>query len=122
MHPGTIDFTAIPKQLDSKFEAHDTDSALRPTIIKTDSTWSRLRQENLLTKAQKSSLGPEEIKSEKSKAFDLLDALSRSGSLPIACAELHVVVAVTHCFTCRRSPISKAYPIISSFVCGRGIS
>jgi hypothetical protein len=96
--PGTIDFTAIPKQLDSKFEAHDTDSALRPTIIKTDSTWSRLRQENLLTKAQKSSLGPEEIKSEKSKAFDLLDALSRSGSLPIACAELHVVVAVTHCF------------------------
>jgi hypothetical protein len=51
-----------------------------------------------LTKAQKSSLGPEEIKSEKSKAFDLLDALSRSGSLPIACAELHVVVAVTHCF------------------------
>ena len=96
--PGTIDFTAIPKQLDSKFEAHDTDSALRPTIIKTDSTWSRMRQENLLLKAQKSSLGPEEIKSEKSKAFDLLDALSRSGSLPIACAELHVVIAVTHCF------------------------
>jgi hypothetical protein len=96
--PGTIDFTAIPKQLDSKFEAYDTDSALRPTIIKTDSTWSRMRQENLLTRAQRTWLGPDEIKTEKSKAFDLLDALSRSGSLPIACAELHVVVAVTHCF------------------------
>jgi hypothetical protein len=96
--PGTIDFTAIPKQLDAKFDVHDVDSALRATIIKTDKDWKRLRQENLLTKAKESTLRPEQIKSEKDKAFDLLDALSRSGSLPIACAELHVVVAVTHCF------------------------
>lgn len=96
--PGTVDFTAIPKQLDSKFDMHDTDSALRATVIKTDKIWKRLRKENLLTKAVESQLSPEDIKSEKNKAFDLLDALSRSGSLPIACAELHVVVAVTHCF------------------------
>jgi hypothetical protein len=38
------------------------------------------------------------IKSEKDKSFHLLDALSRSRSLPIGCAELHVVVAITHCF------------------------
>merc|ERR1712157_689431 len=43
-------------------------------------------------------LGPDDIKAEKNKAFDLLDALSRSGSLPIAYSELHVVVVVTHCF------------------------
>ena len=34
----------------------------------------------------------------KDKAFDLLDALSRSGSLPISNSELHVMMAVTHGF------------------------
>ena len=38
------------------------------------------------------------IKMEKEKAFDLLDALSRSGSLSVSCSELHVVISVTHCF------------------------
>jgi len=93
-----IDFTMIPKQLDAKFEEHDTDSSLRATIVKTCKDWGRKRQENLLTKAKTLTLTGEDIRTEKQKAFDLLDALSRSGSLSISCAELHVVVAVTHCF------------------------
>jgi hypothetical protein len=95
---GSIDFTLIPKLVDAIMEKHDTDSALRSTIIKTDTTWTRRRQESFLTEMESKTLRADDIKTEKNKAFDLLDALSRSGSLAIACSELHVIVAVTHCF------------------------
>jgi hypothetical protein len=93
-----VDFTMMPKMLDAAIEQHDRDSALRSTIIKTSDTWTRSRQENLLTKIRSTTLRSGDIKSEKEKAFDLLDALSRSGSLPISCSELHVMISVTHCF------------------------
>ena len=95
---GSIDFTLIPKLVDATMEKHDTDSALRSTIIKTDTTWTRRRQETFLTGMESKTLRADDIKTERNKAFDLLDALSRSGSLKIACSELHVIVAVTHCF------------------------
>jgi hypothetical protein len=92
------DFTLIPKVLDQQIEKYDTSNSLRSTIIKTGPNWTRMRQKNLLTSIQSSPLSPSDIETEKKKAFDLLDAISRSGTLPIACAELHVVVAVSHCF------------------------
>eukprot|EP00545_Synedropsis_sp_CCMP1620_P000355 CAMPEP_0119005492 /NCGR_PEP_ID=MMETSP1176-20130426/1748_1 /TAXON_ID=265551 /ORGANISM="Synedropsis recta cf, Strain CCMP1620" /LENGTH=988 /DNA_ID=CAMNT_0006957305 /DNA_START=85 /DNA_END=3051 /DNA_ORIENTATION=+ len=97
-HPSALDFTSIPKQLDSLFDKHDSDSSIRATILETGRPWKRMRQDNLLSKAKQSRLNKDDCKSEMDKAFDLLDALSRSGALPIAFAELHVIVAVTHCF------------------------
>ena len=93
-----VDFTSMPKMLDASIEKYDIDSALRSTVIKTDEFWTRRRQENLLSKLETRILGSETIKSEKNKAFDLLDALSRSGSLPISYSDLHVLLCVTHCF------------------------
>ena len=93
-----LDFTLIPQLLDKSIEKSGGGSALRSTTIKTGGNWVRNRQDNLLTQPKKQHLQLEDIKKEKNKAFDLLDALSRSGSLPIAYSELHVVVAVTHCF------------------------
>ena len=93
-----VDFTLIPQSLDKQIEKSGSGSALRSTTIKTGGNWVRNRQDNLLTQPKKQHLSVEDIKKEKNKAFDLLDALSRSGSLPIAYSELHVVVAVTHCF------------------------
>ena len=93
-----VDFTLIPKQLDQSVERNGEAASLRSTTIKTGSNWTRNRQANLLSKPERHDLDADLIRKEKSKAFDLLDALSRSGSLAIAHSELHVVVAMTHCF------------------------
>jgi len=93
-----MDYTALPALLDSKFAELDTDSALRPTIIKVGPTWTRKSQAGLLSKPTTSTLRETEQKDEKNQAFDLLDALTRSGALDVAEASLHVVLAATHCF------------------------
>lgn len=91
-----FDFTAVPRKLDSRFDELDLDAALRPTILKPDYTrWTRKFQKSLLSSEQTDT---PDVRTEKNKAFDLLDALSRSGSLAIDAAELHVLIASTHCF------------------------
>ena len=92
------DFTLVPKVLDAKVEKFDANSSLKSTILITGPVWERWRQEDLLSDPKSSRLFADDVRSEKNKAFDLLDALSRSGTLSIECAELHVVVAVSHCF------------------------
>jgi hypothetical protein len=94
----TIDFTKIPSQLDQKFEALDPDSALRPTIINPGASWTKRAQKALLSSPTTSTLSTGDQKQERDRAFDLLDALSRSGGLPMEHATLHVVLAATHCF------------------------
>lgn len=95
---GAVDFTKLPAALDAKYEQHDIDSALRPTKLKLGEAWQRSAQKALLSKPSKSTLNAELQTQEKNKAFDLLDALSRSGALPLTSTALHVVVAATHCF------------------------
>ena len=95
----TIDLTQIPKQLDKKLEYLDDESVLRPTMIKTDQVWEHKSQRNLIIKKMtRKVLGKDDQKAEKNKAFDLLDCVSRSGSLPLHSVELHVLIAATHCF------------------------
>ena len=93
-----VDYTRIPADLDRKFEALDVDGALRATIINPGDLWTRSAQKGLLGAPTVASLAASEQKDEKHKAFDLLDALSKSGALAIEDASLHVVIAATHCF------------------------
>ena len=94
------DFTAIPHKLDKVFEEFDSDDALRATTVKVGDCWKKKSQANLLTKMSEYTIDDSEEKNAmKGKAFDLLDALSRSGALPISYSELHVIVASTYCFT-----------------------
>lgn len=92
------DYTGIPGELDRKFEQLDADGALRATIINPGDPWTRTAQKGLLSAATTALLGATEQRSERNRAFDLLDALSKSGALAIDDASLHVVLAATHCF------------------------
>lgn len=92
------DYTQVPIEMDRRFEELDLDGALRPTIITPGSTWTKKEQKALLAQPSTSSLSPSEQTSEKDAAFDLLDALTKSGALTVKHASLHIIVAATHCF------------------------
>jgi hypothetical protein len=95
---GVIDYTKYPKLLDQRFEELDLDSALRPTILTPGKTCTKKSQAGLLATLKTSHLNAEDLDTERTKTFDLLDALSKSGALTIDHASLHVVIAATHCF------------------------
>jgi len=95
---GAIDFTCIPATLDAKFDALDTDAAMRATTIKVGTVWRKSEKPTLLGQAKATTLLTEEQSREKRRAFGLLDAVTRAGALPIDAASLHVVLAATHCF------------------------
>jgi hypothetical protein len=84
--------------IDAKFDKLDEDGAVRPTKVLLGEVWRKKFQKALLAKPSETSLGKDELRTEKNKAFDLLDALSKSGALPLGNCQLHVLIVVTHCF------------------------
>ena len=96
-----IDFTCLPKALNKRAARLDVGGSLRTTKIKVGPLWARKRQAGLIaSKASReaASLADEEQATERAAAFDLLDALTRSGALAIEAATVHIVIASTHCF------------------------
>eukprot|EP00931_Biecheleriopsis_adriatica_P036494 TRINITY_DN21019_c1_g1_i3.p1 TRINITY_DN21019_c1_g1~~TRINITY_DN21019_c1_g1_i3.p1 ORF type:complete len:906 (-),score=179.70 TRINITY_DN21019_c1_g1_i3:176-2893(-) len=92
------DITSLPALLDRRFEQLDEDSVLRPSKLKAGSPWVKKEGVGLLSPLQTRSLDVEAQAKERDSAFDLLDALSRSGALSIEHASLHVMLAATHSF------------------------
>ena len=76
----------------------DTDSVLRPTIINPGSEWIKKSRTSLLSEPERKQLRQDDMELEKNAAFDLIDAVSKSGALVMHSASLHVVIAATHCF------------------------
>mmetsp|Transcript_37204 Transcript_37204/g.54779 ORF Transcript_37204/g.54779 Transcript_37204/m.54779 type:complete len:923 (+) Transcript_37204:98-2866(+) len=93
-----VDYTRLPAKLDSNFDKFDKFGALRATKIKLGELWHKTSQNGLLSKPQTNAVGKDAQRKERSRAFDLLDALSKSGALVLSGCTLHVVVAATHCF------------------------
>ena len=98
--PGQIrDVSRVPAELDAAYEAQDPSAAMRATVITPTGSWSLRSLAHLLAKAPSAStLGASEQKAARGAAYDLIDALSRSGTLPMASATLHIVLAATHAF------------------------
>jgi ubiquitin len=93
-----VDYTKIPKILDSKFESFDKEGCVRPTIINVDQSWEKSSKKSLLSEAVTRNIDVDDQKKEKSAAFDLLDALTKSGGYGVEDASLHVLITATHCF------------------------
>jgi hypothetical protein len=90
--------TKLPALLDSRYETFDADNALRPAILNVGNDWDKSSQKSLLSVASTSRLSKEDQTKERNAAFDLLDALTRSGGLTIDHGQLHVVIAGLHRF------------------------
>jgi hypothetical protein len=102
MHLGhgseVVDYTIIPTLLDSKYEAYDKKGEVRATIIKNGLTWYKKSKKGILSPVVDSVLCASNLNAEKCKAFDLIDALTKSGAMKIEDASLHVFIAATHVF------------------------
>jgi len=74
--------------------------AVRPTIIKVGERWQSKKPRGFFVdeSVDTTTLDTDAQKKERRTAFDILDALTKSGGLPLEACELHVVVAATHCF------------------------
>ena len=92
------EYSKLPAELDRRLGQLDVDAAVRPTILTPSDTWTRRAQKAILAAVTTSMLSPSDQKQEKERTFELLDALSRSGALPIHHASVHIVLAATHCF------------------------
>jgi len=92
------DLTLAPKLMRERFAKLDEGGALRPTALAANTPWTRKHTESLLSNPVDQVLRNAEQDQERDKAYDLLDALSCAGCLPFDHAELHVILAATHCF------------------------
>jgi hypothetical protein len=63
-----------------------------------ENSWTLESQKNVFTPPTKVSVDTSAQQQAKRKAFDLLDALTKSGALSVTDASLHVLVTATHIF------------------------
>jgi hypothetical protein len=92
------DYSSIPAMLEHAHDSQDPISALRSVIITALDGWRLRSKQGFLHPVKETVLFTDDIKRARVAAFDLLDALSRSGTLIIDGAELHIVYAASHAF------------------------
>jgi len=89
--------TEYPKLLDGALREQNVRSSLRATILTPATSWEKSSTSSS-SSSSSSTLTENDLQREKSAAFDLLDALTRSGGLVCQFAELHVLLGASHSF------------------------
>jgi len=93
-----IDYTKLPGAIDSSIDKLLDGAPVRPTSLEVEGAWSKETSPYLLGARQTLSLDADALVDERNRAFDLLDALTKSGELLLYDASVHVVLASTHTF------------------------
>ncbi len=98
-----IDLTKYPTLLDEAFDKLDPEQhAVRLAILRTGSTWQWSTGSSSLgfgfPSRSCANVDKTSQRRHRQRAFDLLDAMTRSGALTLKDCELHVVVAAVHAF------------------------
>ena len=91
------DYTKLPLVLDKCFEELRVDGAVRASVLTVGETWTKTSSGYLRDRSV-STLNAEEQSSERAKALDLLDVLTRSGALAVDHVSMHVLYSFCHCF------------------------
>lgn len=90
------DYTEVPDIIEEL--SKDQESALRPTTIKPGPLWTLKQHDPSFSLTSTADIDSERQGSEKSLAFDLMETLTRAGTLPFTHTQCHVVLAYTHPF------------------------
>lgn len=99
IHGPQVPYTQLPGQLDKQLLELDEEAGLlKSAILSLGPNWQKKATASVLAAPTSAMLGKDELKDCKNQAFDLLDALSRSGELCFDETEFHVILPVTHCF------------------------
>lgn len=90
---------SLPKKIEDNFDRLDPESNLRLTKVKLQNVWRLCKQDKVTRKSSWTTLSSAEEKdAQKHHALDLLDALTRSGELPVQDCGVHVFFASSQCF------------------------
>mmetsp|Transcript_12924 Transcript_12924/g.13375 ORF Transcript_12924/g.13375 Transcript_12924/m.13375 type:complete len:160 (-) Transcript_12924:164-643(-) len=94
----STDLSSLPYLLQNQFDKYGSSDSIRPGIVRASNNWRRQRQENLFSLLKETNLQVDNLKTEKQRAFDLLDSLTRSGGLSVDHSSIHVFMTSAHCF------------------------
>jgi hypothetical protein len=88
----------MPSQLERRFDGIGEDSVVRSAIINLGDVWTLSQQSGLMGQRVTSRISTGRQAAARTKAFDLLDALTKAGAISIECASVHVVITAACCY------------------------